>query len=120
MMRFIPLLIVTGLFVLSLIGMEAAPWLVVFSGILGALVLLGLYDFFQSRHTLWRNFPIIAHIRWIAEELHPFLRSYIVESETEGRPFNNEQRALIYRRAKNVSSVEPFGSHLDIDKPPYE
>ena len=120
MMRFVPLLIVTGLFALSLFGLQAAPWLVIVSVILGALVLLGLYDFFQSRHTLWRNFPIIAHIRWIAEELHPFLRSYIVESETEGRPFNNEQRALIYRRAKNVSSVEPFGSHLDIDKPPYE
>jgi glutamate synthase domain-containing protein 2 len=26
----------------------------------------------------------------------------------------------VYRRAKNVSSVEPFGSQLDIDKPPYE
>ena len=120
MLRFVPLLVVTGLFVLTLFGLAAAPWLVVLSVILGSLVLLGLYDFFQSRHTLWRNFPIIAHIRWIAEELHPFLRSYIVESETEGRPFNNEQRALIYRRAKNVSSVEPFGSHLDIDKPPYE
>jgi glutamate synthase domain-containing protein 2 len=120
MLRFVPLLVVTGLFVLSLFGLAAAPWLVVCSVILGSLVLLGLYDFFQSPHTLWRNFPIIAHIRWIAEELHPFLRSYIVESETEGRPFNNEQRALIYRRAKNVSSVEPFGSHLDIDKPPYE
>ncbi|MBU1288185.1 MAG: FMN-binding glutamate synthase family protein [Alphaproteobacteria bacterium] len=120
MMRFIPLLVVTVLFVLCLFGMGTAPWLVGVSVILGALVILGLYDFFQSRHTLWRNFPIIAHIRWIAEELHPFLRSYIVESETEGRPFNTEQRALIYRRAKNVSSVEPFGSHLDIDKPPYE
>ncbi|MEO1027890.1 MAG: FMN-binding glutamate synthase family protein, partial [Pseudomonadota bacterium] len=63
---------------------------------------------------------IIGRLRWLGEALRPFFRSYFVESETEGRPFNHEQRALVYRRAKNVSSVEPFGSHLDVDKPPYE
>ena len=84
------------------------------------LALLGTYDVLQSRHTLWRNFPIMARIRWIAEELTPFLRAYIVESETEGRPFHREERAMVYRRAKDVLSVEPFGSHLEIDKPPYE
>ncbi|WP_233346265.1 FMN-binding glutamate synthase family protein [Hyphomonas pacifica] len=86
----------------------------------GALAILGFYDMVQRSHALWRNFPVIARIRWIAEELRPFLRSYIVESETEGRPFNNEERAMVYRRAKDVTSVEPFGSHLDIDRPPYE
>jgi len=108
-------------FVLALMtGRSLSPLMVVLGGIASPLALLGLYDFFQRRHTLWRNFPILAHIRWIAEELRPFFRSYIVESDTEGRPFNHEQRALVYRRAKNVSSVEPFGSQLDIDKPPYE
>jgi hypothetical protein len=110
MSRFIPLLTAIVLFGLCLMGIETSSWLRVGAAVLGVLVLVGLYDFFQRRHTLWRNFPIIAHIRWIAEELHPFLRSYIVESETEGRPFSLEQRALVYRRAKNVSSVEPFGS----------
>jgi len=88
--------------------------------ILGGLLLVGVYDFFQPRHTLWRNFPILARVRWVAEELRPFFRAYMVESETEGRPFNHEERAMIYRRAKNVSSVEPFGSHVEMDKPPYD
>ncbi|HPF24233.1 MAG TPA: FMN-binding glutamate synthase family protein [Hyphomonas sp.] len=91
------------------------------AAILGGLVtLLGLSDLVQKRHTLWRNYPLLSRVRWLAEELRPFIRSYVVESETEGRPFNHEERAMVYRRAKDVASVEPFGSHLDIDRPPYE
>ncbi|MEM6534580.1 MAG: FMN-binding glutamate synthase family protein [Pseudomonadota bacterium] len=87
---------------------------------LALLFLVGAYDYFQTRHALRRNFPLIGRIRWLAEELRPFLRSYIVESPTEGRPFNLEQRAMAYRRAKDLPSVEPFGSHLDISHPPHE
>jgi len=120
MTRFIPLTVIVALLALCVLGFHLIPWLALPGLVLGALVLLGLYDMFQPRHTLWRNFPIIARVRWVAEELRPFFRAYIVESETEGRPFNHEDRAMVYRRAKNVSSVEPFGSHLDVDKPPYE
>lgn len=42
--------------------------------VFGALFLLGTYDFFQLRHTLWRNYPIIAHFRWLLEDLPPYLR----------------------------------------------
>lgn len=114
------LLLATSFGLALVTGRSLSILMVVTGAIASPLALLGLYDLIQRRHALWRNFPILAHIRWIAEELRPFLRSYIVESDTEGRPFNHEQRALVYRRAKNVSSVEPFGSQLDIDKPPYE
>ncbi len=120
MLRFLPFLTAIALLVMCGFGFEALPWLALPGIVFGALVLIGCYDLIQSKHTLWRNFPIIGRVRWIMEELRPFFRAYIVESETEGRPFNHEARAMIYRRAKNVSSVEPFGSHLDIDKPPYE
>ncbi len=120
MYRFLPLAIVillTGAFAAL---MAISPWFAIGVVFFAALSLLGLYDLLQTSHTLWRNYPILARIRWIAEELRPFLRSYIVESETEGRPFNHEERTMVYRRSKDVSSVEPFGSQLDIDKPPYE
>ncbi len=120
MVRYIPIGLVALTLGLCVAGFHLVPWLALPGLVLGGLLLLGLYDFFQPRHTLWRNFPIIARVRWIAEELRPFFRAYMVESETEGRPFNHEERAMVYRRAKNVSSVEPFGSHLDIDKPPYD
>ncbi len=120
MHRYLPLfaaLLLTGLFI-YLVSLGDWFWIGVI--VFGPLALLGLYDHFQKRHTLWRNFPIIARIRWIMEELRPFFRAYMVESETEGRPFSHEQRAMVYRRAKDVTSVEPFGSQLDIDRPPYE
>ena len=120
MTRFIPIAASAALFALSLYFYAAASWLIIPTILFGALLLIGLYDLVQSRHALWRNFPILARVRWIAEYMRPFFRSYIVESETEGRPFNHEDRAMVYRRAKNVTSVEPFGSHLDIDQPPYE
>lgn len=120
MTRFIPLTVIILTLVLCVYGFHLIPWLAVPGLVLSGLLVLGLYDLVQSKHALWRNFPILARVRWLAEELRPFFRAYIVESETEGRPFNHEDRAMVYRRAKNVSSVEPFGSHLDIDKPPYE
>ena len=120
MIRFIPFLIVMIACVLSVWGAQTLPWLYALAVLLGAAALLGFYDLFQSQHTLLRNFPLLGRLRWLAEMLRPFFRSYIVESETEGRPFNHEERAMVYRRAKNVSSVEPFGSHLDISAPPYE
>jgi glutamate synthase domain-containing protein 2 len=120
LIRFIPFLIVIATFGLSLWGAQSQPWLYGISGLTSIAILIGLYDLFQSQHTLLRNFPLLGRVRWLAEMLRPFFRAYIVESETEGRPFNHEQRAMVYRRAKNVSSVEPFGSHLDIEAPPYE
>ncbi len=120
MSRFIPLLATIALFVLSLWGAQTFHWLIAAAVPLGILSATGFYDALQTRHTILRNYPIIGRVRWIMRALRPFLRSYIVESETEGRPFNHEERNLVYARAKNVSSVEPFGSHVDIDKPPYE
>ena len=120
MIRFIPFLIAVALFGLSLWGAQTNAWLYGLAGLFGLVVFVGLSDLFQTQHTLWRNFPLLGRMRWVAETLRPFFRSYIVESETEGRPFNHEERAMAYRRSKNVSSVEPFGSHLDIKHPPYE
>lgn len=120
MIRFIPFFIVLIAFAASVWGAQSLHWLYAFTALLGVAVIIGVYDLFQSQHTLLRNFPLLGRVRWLAEMLRPFFRSYIVESETEGRPFNHEQRAMVYRRAKKVSSVEPFGSHLDIAAPPYE
>lgn len=120
MHRFIPLAFVAVLFIACVTAIDAAPLLGFVAVLVGGVFVLGVYDLVQTRHTLWRNYPIIGRLRWVAEELRPFFRSYIVESETEGRPFNHEERSMVYRRAKNVSSVEPFGSHLEIDRPPYE
>ena len=84
------------------------------------MVLYGIFDLTQRRHALWRNFPIVGRARWLLEFVRPYLRQYLVESDTDGMPFNREHRSLVYRRAKNVISVEPFGSHLNFDENRYE
>ena len=91
-------------------------------GLIVTVPLLGLaiYDFVQRRHTLWRNYPLLAHIRWIMEDLRPYVRAYFVEGELEGRPFNHQQRALIYARSKGQLDSHPFGTELDVYSDEYE
>ena len=84
------------------------------------LLLLAAYDFFQRKHTLWRNYPLLAHIRWIMEDLRPYARAYVVEGDLEGRPFNHQQRALVYARAKGQLDSHPFGTELDVYSDEYE
>lgn len=121
-MRFLPIFLIVTLAVLCGVVAALTSSVLAWSGagLFGLLALMGVYDYLQPRHTIWRNYPLIGRIRWIGEAARPFLRAYIVESETEGRPFNHETRTMVYRRAKNVSSVEPFGSLLDMEEAPYE
>lgn len=84
------------------------------------LLLLGVWDLLQERHTLMRNYPLLGHIRWLFEESRPYLRQYIVEGNLSGRPFNRHQRSLVYQRAKNVVDAQPLGTELDVYDDSYE
>ena len=89
--------IVAGIVVL-IFGSTIGWWIV---GVCAPLVMLGVYDLFQTRHTLWRNYPIISHMRWLFEGIRPEIRQYLIESDADAFPFNREQRSLVYQRAKN-------------------
>jgi glutamate synthase domain-containing protein 2 len=78
------------------------------------LVLVGLWDLVQPRHSILRNYPIAGHFRFILEGMGPELHQYLVESDTDGRPFNRDTRSIIYRRAKSVTDTKPFGTELDV------
>lgn len=88
--------------------------------VLTPITLLGVWDLVQSRHALLRNYPLMAHIRWVFEDLRPYLRQYIVESDLEGRPIHRDARSLIYARAKDAPGVQPFGTELDAYSTEYE
>jgi glutamate synthase domain-containing protein 2 len=117
--RFARFLIPMVLMALALAAAMAPGWRWALIG-LGPLIALAAWDFFQPRHTLRRNYPLIARIRWLFEDLRPYLRSYIVESDLDGRPFNHDQRALIYARAKGELDAHPFGTELDVYSDEYE
>jgi glutamate synthase domain-containing protein 2 len=88
--------------------------------IFGALSALGLYDLLQTRSTLRRNYPILAHFRYGLESIGPEMRQYFIESDTAEVPYSREQRALIYQRAKAVNDTRPFGTQQDVYGNEYE
>ena len=63
----------------------------------GPLILLGLFDITQNSHSVLRNFPVLGHMRFLLEEIRPEIYQYFVESDTGGRPFNREQRSVVYQ-----------------------
>ena len=87
---------------------------------LGPLTLLGLWNLLQRDHTLMRLYPISAHVRWVFEWLRPYMRQYVLESDREGRPFDHDQRAIVYKRSKDIEGVQPFGTEIDVYSPLYE
>ncbi|PRQ03454.1 Glutamate synthase [NADPH] large chain [Enhygromyxa salina] len=86
----------------------------------GPLVLVGVYDLFQTKHAILRNFPLIGHGRYLFETIRPEINQYFIESNTDGMPFDREQRSVVYQRAKNVNDTTPFGTQLDVYLPGYE
>ncbi|MFT5289044.1 MAG: glutamate synthase domain-containing protein 2 [Planctomycetota bacterium] len=107
-------LISTGLF-LAVLGFgwfwHPGLWLLV---PLGLVFLLGVIDSLQSRQAVRRNFPVIGNFRYLLEMIRPEINQYFVESNTDGTPFNREQRSVAYQRAKRVRSTVPFGTQRDL------
>ena len=98
--------------------MAGLPWWP--SIFLFALVLLGSWDLLQRKHSLYRNYPLTGHFRNIAEEMRTQIRQYFIESDTDGTPFDREQRSLVYQRAKNVVDTMPFGTERRVTDVGYE
>ena len=101
---------------LTPLGTQALwPWVV-----LGPLVLLGVIDMTQKKQAIRRNYPVLGNMRYFLELIRPEIYQYFIENDTEGVPFDREQRSLIYQRAKNVRDTTPFGTKIDVYAPGYE
>ena len=48
--------------------------------VLVPLVLLGVWDLVQTRHSILRNFPILGHFRFLIEGVGSEMHQYLVES----------------------------------------
>ncbi|MCL4104485.1 UNVERIFIED_CONTAM: hypothetical protein GTU68_047447 [Idotea baltica] len=108
--------------VASLGNVLALYYLVSVGGIFPALVFLaslsytviGFYDIFSSPHTLNRLYPVVAYLRYFLESYRVEIQQYFIANDTEERPFNREQRSLVYQRAKNVRDTIAFGTQRDL------
>jgi hypothetical protein len=78
------------------------------------LALLGIWDLVQTRHAVLRNYPILAHLRFILEKIRPEIRQYFFEDEKSGMPFPRDKRAIVYQRAKQQLDKRPFGTHYNV------
>ena len=88
--------------------------------VIAPVLMLGFYDFSQKKHAVLRNFPIIGHFRYLAEAIRPEISQYFIETETNGVPFNREQRSVVYQRAKDVIDTVPFGTKKNVYEVGYE
>jgi glutamate synthase domain-containing protein 2 len=113
-------LVISHILLLLVLGLHFAftlPWLL---GIFLILYGLGMQDYFQRSHTIRRNFPLFGRLRYVAESIRPELNQYFVESNTDGRPFNREERSIVYARSKGELDTTPFGTIADVYAPGYE
>ena len=88
------------------------PW---WLWIIIVLAIVAIRDvFFQKKHTISHNFPIVGHLRYWLESIGPETRQYFVASNREELPFNRIERGWIYASAKKENNYEGFGTDRDI------
>ncbi|MCB9062175.1 MAG: FMN-binding glutamate synthase family protein [Halobacteriovoraceae bacterium] len=85
-----------------------------------SIILLGVKDSLQTKQTIKRNFPVLGNFRYWLESIRPEIQQYFVENNIDGRPFNREQRSVIYQRAKKNLDTLPFGTQKDQYKAGHE
>ena len=71
-----------------------------------------VHDVRQREHTILRNYPVVGHIRYFAEQWGEYMRQYHYLPDWEERPFNRLERSWVYRSAKGVSNLISFGSSV--------
>lgn len=91
---------------------SAIPW---WGWIIIFLLIIAIRDvFFNTKHTIKHNFPIVGNLRYMLEKIGPELRQYIVANNREELPFNRIERSWIYASSKNENNYKGFGTDRDI------
>lgn len=115
-MRYLPLVFVLLLLAAgSALAFYAPFWGGLIAGPSLILSLVGLSDLFQTKRAVLKNYPLSARLRFLLEHFRPEIRQYFLESDHEETPFSREQRALVYRRAKGIEGLRPFGTLRNVN-----
>jgi len=95
-------------------------WGIILVAFLGILLLIAIKDvFFNTKHTIKHNFPVVGRIRYLLEKFGPEFRQYIVANNREELPFNRSERSWIYASAKKQNNYQGFGSDKDFNENNY-
>jgi len=120
-MRYLPLLLVILAVPLGAILGIAHPFaggLLFGCALLASLV--GIYDLVQTNRAVLKNYPLVARLRFLLEGIRPEIRQYFLESDHDEVPYSREQRALVYRRAKGIEGLRPFGTLKNVQQVGHE
>jgi glutamate synthase domain-containing protein 2 len=114
--------ILVSVFILIFIASVQLIWPPILWALLICLpmMIVGLYDMLQSHHAIRRNFPLFGRGRWLMEGLRPYIRQYLLESDTDGTPISRMFRDIVYQRAKGARDTVPFGTRIDTYRTGYE
>jgi glutamate synthase domain-containing protein 2 len=112
--RFYALALCALIFVASAFLVPLYPWVLAVTLVALALTLLGIWDLVQTRHSIRRNYPLLAHFRFMLEYIRPEIRQYFIESDQDANPFSRNQRSIVYQRAKRQLDKRPFGTTQDV------
>ncbi|MBV7267627.1 FMN-binding glutamate synthase family protein [Winogradskyella luteola] len=92
--------------------LSSIPW---WLWVIMVIAIVAIRDiFFQRRHTISHNFPVVGHLRYLLESIGPEMRQYFVANNREELPFNRIERGWIYASAKKENNYEGFGTDRDI------
>ncbi len=119
-MRRLFVMIVGAILALSVLAWFVVPQALWAWVVIAPLLAIGVYDYVQVERSIPRNFPLIGRMRYLLEFVRPEIYQYFVEADTEGVPFDRDQRSLVYQRAKKVRDTVPFGTKEDLYVAGYE
>jgi glutamate synthase domain-containing protein 2 len=98
----------------SLAELARHPFQLVLFFVFAGYAMLGFWEMHRAPNNLRRNYPVLANFRYLLEYIRPEVQQYFIASNTSERPFNREQRDIVYRRSKNLNDTLPFGTQRDI------
>lgn len=87
-------------------------------GIIAPLLIVAIHDVNQLKHSLWRSFPLISRLRWVAEEIRPEIQQYWIERDTDPNPGGTRNEwGWCVGAAKNQLHDISLGTGEDYHKP---
>lgn len=105
-----------GILMSVLTTMQFIVNIIIMIFLLGAL-LLGIIwlikDKRQTQHSVLRNYPLLARIRYLSEKMGPELRQYLFSGDNEGKPFSRTDYKNIVLAGKYNSRMTSFGTMSD-------
>lgn len=95
--------------------MNLSLWILIPALIFVPAIVIAIFDIFQKKHSISRNFPLIGRLRFLLEDVGPELRQYIVTDNNAEKPFTRDERRWIYASSKGQNNYFGFGTDNDID-----